>query len=251
MVYNELVKFIKVISAFLLIFFYLFFSYIRFYNFIGDNNLKSPFQITTFTIENPMFDNQVKYVALGDSLSAGVGCDTIEETFVYSYAKELSEKFGNVSAINMSYPGDTTDKVIANQVPRAIEQQPDYVTLLIGVNDMHNKKTLKQFEQNFTLILNELLTKTNAQIKVINLPYLGSESLVYPPFNFLLKYRTEQFNEVLADLEIIKNNPRLSLTDLYSTTYLLSQQDSLYYSQDLFHPSARGYAAWGDVINAN
>ncbi len=202
-------------------------------------------------LENPQGIGEVKYVALGDSLSAGVGSPTVNETFVYQYALDLSEAYGKVNLLNLAQPGGTTVHVMKTQVPQTVEENPDYITLLIGTNDIHNKRTIDDFRENYQYILNELLTKTDAQITVINIPYLGSDKVIYPPFNFLLNSRTKQFNEVISSLAgSIANNDRIRLIDLYTETYTLSKQSQSYYSSDLFHPSSEGYILWGERINA-
>ncbi len=242
---------IKLISFFLIIFFYLLFFYIRFYHFIGDVNLKSPYTVTSLTLDNPKGDGSVKYVALGDSLSAGVGSQNVNDTFVYRYAKNLSEKYQNVSVLNLAQPGGTTVEVINNQISQTIKFKPDYVTLLIGINDLHNKRTLGDFQKKYGFILDELLTKTDAQITVINIPYLGTSKIVYPPFNLLLDLRTKQFNNIISTVVNTKEQAgRIRYVDLYKNTYLISKQDLKYYSSDQFHPSGDGYILWGQIINA-
>ncbi len=233
-----------------LIFFYLLFSYVRFYHFIGDLNLKSPYNVNSLVVENPKGTGSVKYIALGDSLSAGVGSTDVKNTFVYSYAVKLSGKYEKVNVLNLSKPGGTTSDVINYQIPQAITEKPDFVTLLIGINDMHNKVTISDFRERYLYILNELLTKTNAKIMVMDLPYLGSDKIVYPPFNILLNFRTKQFNAVITKVvNGFSNTGRIQLVSLYKNTYLEAKQNPGYYAQDLFHPSDTGYALWGKIIN--
>jgi lysophospholipase L1-like esterase len=199
-------------------------------------------------LENPQCEGSVKYVALGDSLSAGVGALDIKETFVYLYAQNLLRTYEKVNILNLAWPGDSTSEVIQNQLPAAIKEDPDYVTLMIGTNDVHNKRIISDFREKYKFILNELLTKTDAKIVVINIAYLGSSKLVLPPFSWLLNFRTKQFNDIIAGLA---NSDRIRLVDLYSATYWISEQNPKYYSSDLFHPSESGYEIWGQVINAH
>lgn len=245
-------RLVKLFILLMLVFSYLLFSYVRFYHFIGDTDLKSPYLQNSLVIQNQNAKGVVKYVALGDSLSAGVGSSTIEETFVYQFALNLSKKYAKIQLVNLAWPGDTSAEVIKNQLPRALSEKPDYVTLLIGTNDVHNKITTSDFNQKYTFILNELLAKTSAKITVLNIPYLGSSKIVYPPFNFLLDFRIKQFNKII--LNIVANIPikeRVRFIDLYKSTYAVSSHNTNYYSSDLFHPSETGYKIWGEIINAN
>jgi lysophospholipase L1-like esterase len=89
-----------------------------------------------------------------------------------------------------------------------------------------------------------LLAKTKAQIIVINLPYLGSKDIVYPPFNFLLNFRTKQFNDIISSLA---HGDRVKLIDLYNGNQKFLQ-NSKFYSSDQFHPSNEGYMLWSQLI---
>lgn len=243
-------KLIKILTLLSLPFFYLLFSYVRFYHYIGYTNLQSPYNTNSITLGNNLENDKVLYIALGDSLSAGVGSLEISDTFTYVYATNLTNLHKQVVFTNLGQPGGTTTDVINNQLPEAIKQNPDYITLLIGTNDVHNKKTKNEFENNYSYILSELHTKTQAKVTVLNIPYLGSSKVVYPPFNLILNYRTKQFNEIIKKVVTnIEDKDRIKLIDLYSSTYLTSKSDPDYYSSDEFHPSGKGYIIWGNLIN--
>lgn len=233
-------RLIITLIALLVVFVYLHFAFARFYNFIGAQNLTSPIRENFFSIKNPQGGSSLKYVALGDSLSAGVGSEDPQQTLVYQYALHLAENVLQVDVVNLAVPGATTEDVIQNQIPAVIAQQPDYITLLIGINDLHNRVPPETFRSNFKVILSHLITQTKANILIMNLPYLGSGKLVYPPYNFLLDYRTKQFNDIIADLSTEK---RIHLVNLYGAPVI--------YSSDQFHPSGAGYMIWRTLINAN
>src|SRR4030042_7002060 len=190
------------IASFFLIavFVYLWLGYTNVYHSIGKASLQSPYINSSFVIDNPTKDGSIKYVALGDSLSAGVGANDIKDTFVYLYTQHLAKTYGKVTTINLAHPGDSTVNLINYQLNDAILENPGFVTLLIGVNDIHAKKSLVIFEKNYEYILTELTTKTKAKIIVINLPYLGSDKIVWFPFNYLFDFRIRQFNDIIFKL---------------------------------------------------
>lgn len=227
---------------------YLYFSYSRIHNYIRDKQLPLPSNISAFTLENPQGQGIIKYVALGDSLSAGVGSTNYKETLVYQEAVKLVKEAQKVDVINLSQPGATSIDILQQQLPQAIIQQPDIVTILVGVNDIHNFTKKDEFGNNFKTVLDQLQTNTQANIVVFNIPYLGSPSLYLPPYNFYYDYKTQQFNKTI---ELFKDNPRVKLIDLYKATRQKFSQDDSMYSVDLFHPSNKGYMLWGQVINAN
>jgi lysophospholipase L1-like esterase len=228
---------------------YLVCAYIRFYRTIGEKNLVSPYKQTSFTLENARNVGVVNYVALGDSLTAGVGSDDVKSTLVYQTALNLSSRYGRVAVVNLGQPGATSQDLIGDQLPQiAGLAAPHYITLLIGVNDVHNRVSVATYKSNLTYILAELLAKTPAQIVLVNLPYLGSSDVVPLPFSSVLDTRTKQFNKVIDELG---RNDRIKVVDLYSQTYELFKNDTGYYAADHFHPSGEGYLLFGGLINAD
>lgn len=190
-------------------------------------------------------DSQIKYVALGDSLSAGVGSNNFENTIVNDFAVGLSRNGNSVHVLNLAVPGATTRDVIVSQLDNAVALNPDYITLFIGINDIHNKVSPEVFKSNYSHIIEMLLASTEAKITVINLPYLGSSSLVLPPYNWLLNSRTKQFNKVIS---LQADSSRITTVDLYSNSYEIFKRDQSLYSTDDFHPSEAGYAVWSQII---
>ena len=215
-------------------------------------NLQSPDNENSLTFENPEKSGSVKYVALGDSLSAGVGSDKVEDTIVYQFALNQSKNYGKVDVLNLALPGGTTEDVIKDQLSLTINENPGYITLLVGINDIHNKFTDGQFTANYSYILNELLTKTEAKIVVINLPYLGSPRAIRFPYNWMLNSRTKEFNgKISGVISKLDHNGRIRQVDLYGKTYKTFNKDPKNCASDLFHPSGEGYLVWSKIINEN
>ncbi len=242
------------ITLLLLIILYLYLSYARIYQIIGSKNLKSPFSSNTFLLEKVPSLPTTRYAALGDSLSAGVGAANSVETIVYQYAKAISLANGNVYATNFSVPGAATKDVISYQLNEAVSFAPQQVTLFVGINDIHNKVRLEDFESNYDLILGRLLNETEANITVINLPYLGSDLLILPPYNGILDWRTKEFNKIIKtvvnyhSVGAFKN--RIHIVDLYKDTYNSFRLNQGLYSSDLFHPNDEGYLIWSTSVNS-
>lgn len=261
--YNELVRSKFVVIVTLVIVFiggYLFFRYIQFYNMIGQKNLQSPYNQNKFVLKNPQKEDVVKYVALGDSLTAGVGSDDVGSTLVYQVAKKFSGQFGKVEVVNLGVSGATSQDLIVGQLPQVVQDlnyttndgrstnEPQYITLLIGVNDIHNRVSVGDYKSRLGYIVDELLAKTNAQIILINLPYLGALDVLPVPLSNALDARTRQFNSVVAGFA---GRERVKLVDLYGGSRQPFLDNPAYYASDGFHPSGEGYLLFGKIINAD
>ncbi|MET8953252.1 SGNH/GDSL hydrolase family protein [Streptomyces sp. NPDC004393] len=79
----------------------------------------------------------LRFVALGDSLTEGVG-DRVGETW-RGWAPLLADGLGSVHAAaeftNLAVSGAQTRDVLERQTPQALDLRPDVVSVVIGVND--------------------------------------------------------------------------------------------------------------------
>lgn len=216
-------------------------TYAYFYNFIGQKNLVAPIHKTTTMIGNQSNSQTIKYMALGDSLTAGVGVSDYKNSYPYLLAQKLSAK-NNVELVNLARAGATSLDVVTNQLPKALLQKPDLITILIGVNDLHNLISLKEFEDNFTRIVTAL-KKSGAKIYLLSIPYLGSDKIVYFPYNFMLNFRTKQFNNIIKKISADTGATYIDLSAL--------KKSANFYSVDQFHPKEDGYKEWSEIINVN
>lgn len=238
--------YILAIILILIIAVYLNRTYSRIYEHNG-KVLLSPFKMTSINIPKSNSVKTLTYVSLGDSLSTGVGSDDYKKTITYIFADNLSKK-ASVNFINLAISGATTSDLIDTQLNEAVELNPDYITLFIGTNDIHNLTSNKKFEENMNYILEKLTQETKAKIIVFNLPYLGSDSLILLPYNLFFDIRTKEFNSILEKIYKDKN---LTLIDLYTPTKEIFSKDKSFYSEDGFHPSSEGYLLWGSLFKDN
>lgn len=233
-----------------LIFLYLNRSYSFIYQKIDEASLRSPDRLRTYLITNNMSATKTPlvYSALGDSLTSGVGADTYEESFPYLLAQYLAGNDYQVTLKNRSVPGAKTSDLLVGLLPGAIKDNPDVVTLLIGVNDLHGNIAPSEFAANYEEILSRLKKETKAQIYVINLPLVGADNLLLPPQGYLFNLQTKKLNTVIKTLAA---KYQVKYIDLYTPTYSLFKEPGAHYATDLFHPSALGYKIWADLIYAN
>lgn len=243
-------KIIKICLAitFLLIA-YLFVANWLLYYHLGKSNLKaSDIKHTYIFNEDIKNSSSIIYGALGDSLTSGVGVSNYEQSYPYLVAQKIASTSTKVIHLNYSYPGAKTNDLIKNLLPKIIIDKPDIITLLIGTNDVHDYISKDEFKNNYETILIQLKTKTNAKINVISIPFIGTNSLIYPPFNYYYNSRIINFNKVIKELADSNN---INYIDLTTPTAQYSSSISTYYSIDNFHPSNLGYMTWAKIIYDN
>ncbi len=212
---------------------------------IGQGNLVLPHRQLSYYMANNENSTNITYVALGDSLTSGVGADKYEESYPYILATKMSEAGNTITSKNFSAPGAQTKDLIYSFLNPAIEANPDIVTILIGVNDVHNHIGTDQFKRNYKYIIEKILKETKAKIYLINIPSIGSDTIILPPLNYYFDSETDKYNDVIKELAVKYN---LTYIDLNSPTKTLFKTDGTHYSVDSFHPSAYGYKLWANII---
>lgn len=197
-----------------------------------------------YNISNKMNSKQTTYVAMGDSLTAGVGVKKYEQSYPYLLAQYFSRREG-ITLVNQSVPGYTSGDLINELLDKAIADKPGMVTLLIGTNDILTGVTDLDFEQNYNTILSRLSQETQAKIYVISVPYIGAEEVFEPPYNDHIEQKVQSFNSIIQKVAPLYNAVYI---DIFSPTVVKFMKNGSHYSKDNFHPSAEGYAEWAQII---
>lgn len=191
-------------------------------------------------------DPKVSYVALGDSLTAGVGAPSFEKSYAYSIAGTIANSGREVVVTPLATPGFKSKDIVEKHLDTAIALQPNIVTVLVGVNDVHGMSpSTKEFQNNYETIISRLKAETNASIYVVAIPYIGSDNVIWHPYSDYYGIRTKMFNTSIARLA---TKYGVSYVNLYDATLPYAHKSSSYYSKDDFHPSAEGYELWAKVI---
>lgn len=245
-------KIIIIIAALFLIVLYLFAAKWFIYYRIGGAALTASDDRHVYVINDSMIPvptTGIVYLALGDSLTSGVGVDTYEESYPYLLTQKIAGTSTKVTHVNFSYPGARTEDALRNLVPQAQNTKADVVTILLGTNDvMNGNVTDVQFKNNYEQIITAFMQDDQTKINVISVPYIGVDSLFLPPFNYYYQEKINRFNVIIKGLATEYN---LNYIDLTTPTAQLSSKVNNYYAKDDFHLSAIGYSYWSDILYDN
>jgi len=226
------------------------YKYCYFFWFIGNKSLPSQignYQTVRYTGSNNDSQKLTKILFLGDSLTAGVGASTFQNSYPNLFAQELTTQLGNIQTTNHAVPGDKTQNILNRQLSQDLAD-PQITFVMIGINDMFGHIGTDKFKQNYRQIIATLQQKTNSQIILISIPNITSSSLVSWPLSNYFKWQINNYNQAIAE---VAQQYHLPVLDLYSLTENSFSQHPQYYSQDLFHPSDEGYNYWTtNLINA-
>ena len=212
---------------------------------LGKTHLSPPRDFAEYVVGTNSVSH-LTYVAIGDSLTAGVGVETYVQSYPYLLAQKIAGTTTKVLLKPFAVPGVRSGYVLDNVTEPVIASKPDIITLLIGINDIHGNVSPQQFEDSYAKILARLTVGTHARIYAINLPSIGTSDLISFPYRYYFNWRAEQFNEIIQRLAL---QYHVTYIDLH-TPHELHGLDNLYYARDFFHPNAIGYTLWAQFIYA-
>lgn len=175
---------------------------------------------------------EVVYIALGDSLSQGIGSSSPATSFVDVLADDLEARTGgSVRVVNLSVTGAETEELLSEQVPTFLDlldelaaqgREPALVTLAIGANDA-GVSTPEEFRRDLEAVLAAMPAGT----------YVAD----VPDFNGGPRQQAAaDLSEVVREQVAARDD--LVLVPLERFTANQSLDD---YAADFFHPSDQGY----------
>ncbi len=189
---------------------------------------------------------EIRYVALGDSFTIGTGA-LPQNAWPNLLTEDLKAHHIAIRLIaNPAQAGWTTQQVIEHELPIFVSSQPQFTTLLIGVNDWVQGVDGPTFRTRFQLILDQLLKYLPSQrILVVNIPdfSVSPNGRNYSNGRNISEGLSE-FNRIIQEES---SQRKVLVVDLFSASQKMKNHPELF-SPDGLHPSATGYAFWEKVI---
>lgn len=184
----------------------------------------------------------MSYLALGDSYTIG---ESVAETdnFPYQLADSISKNGSEyTSPVIIARTGWRTDQLITAVESANLKKEYDLVTLLIGVNNEFQGRSLEEYERDFTILCKkaiELAGNKKNQVYVISIPDYG-----YTPYG-------KSNREKISGRIDLFNAANKRISDSLGVNYVnitgisrkgLDQPDLV--AADGLHPGTKMYALW-------
>ncbi|RSL30606.1 hypothetical protein D7Z54_24910 [Salibacterium salarium] len=225
-----------------------------------DQDIQEAVQDVVLESRQLSIQSDLNMVAIGDSLTQGVGDSSDNGGYVGIVEQSLQNNAANSSFHIKNYGkrGNRTEQLLDRlENPNISEslENADTILLTIGANDI--MKILKTnvtdlhyedfsaesetYENNLEEIFQTIREKNeDAFIYLIG---------IYNPFNMYFS-NIPELNQIIADWntigeEVVEENDNAAFIPIYD---LFQQVDESYYSDDNFHPSRRGYASIADRV---
>jgi lysophospholipase L1-like esterase len=184
----------------------------------------------------------LRYVALGDSYTIGTSVESAER-FPDQLVAALDTDGPTLDLVaNLATNGFTSRDVIDIELPALDGYDPEFVTLLIGVNDVVQGVPLEDYERNVVVILDALLERLPAErIVVLAIPEytVTPQGANYgdPPVQ---RAAIQASN---ATMERLVAQRGIAYVDIYDLS-LRADVDRGLVADDGLHPSGAQYALW-------
>jgi len=190
----------------------------------------------------------LRYLALGDSYTIGTGASSHAHNYPSILAARLTEATGaKVAVTNPAVNGFTTQDLIDNELALVDRLKPQLVTILIGVNDIVQGRSIESYGGALATIYDAVAALQLEPGLAIAIA-IPNWSVVPAAADFgdrrRLRRLTDDFNG-LASTEAAKRG--FMWVDI---TAVSTSRDGTpgWISSDRLHPGDVQYAAWADVI---
>jgi len=209
--------------------------------------VSSLFLFLNFAMAQPEVQ-RIRYAVVGDSYSCGEGASP-KESWPALLTQHLNAQGLHVDLVsNPSVTGWTTKDAIDRELPKFVNSNPNFATLLIGVNDWVQGIDETTFRNRFSYLLDQMLAvlPNKKHLLVVTIPDFG----VTPTGPKYSRGRNihegiMQFNQIVTE-EARKRG--LSVVDIFPLSKKMGKDKSLV-AKDGLHPSAKAYAEWEKIIS--
>ncbi len=188
-----------------------------------------------------------KVLALGDSYTIGESV-LPEERFISQTITSLRTLGYTVSdARIIAVTGWTTDELQNAINESQITEHYDFVTLLIGVNNQYRGRSIEEYREQFTQLLQQAIqfaANNTRHVFVLSIPDWGVTPFAEGRDRQQIAQQIDLFNQVNRE-ESLKHG--VHYIDITPQTRLAAMDYSLTAS-DKLHPSAAMYALWSKPL---
>jgi acyl-CoA thioesterase-1 len=190
----------------------------------------------------------ISYLPLGDSYTIGQSVSE-QDRWPNQLVNLLATQGKRLHIVaNPSVTGYTSQDLIDQELPLVTQLKPDFVTVLIGVNDYVQDVPIKTFQTNLEYIVTTLQKEMPEpqNILFVTIPDFsktptGAE--FGPPAT--LEAGVEAFNAVIKQ---VAGTYKLPVADIFPVSQQVANDPSLI-ANDGLHPSGKEYTAWTKVID--
>ena len=188
----------------------------------------------------------LRYVALGDSFTIGTSVEP-DARWPNQLVHALGPDAPTLELVaNVGVNGFTSRDVIDVELPQLQGLRPEFVSLLVGVNDVVQGVPAETFRRNATTILDDLVVRVGAgRVLVVTTPdYTVTPAGADYGDPATQAAAIREVNRVIEELAVARG---IAVVDVYEVSLRAGADRSLV-AGDGLHPSGAQYALWVERI---
>ncbi len=187
-------------------------------------------------------------LSLGDSYTIGEGVKPEERWPVQLEAAMRSMGIETPEPQIIAKTGWTTDELKAGIEAAKVEDEYEWVTLLIGVNNQYRKRDVEEFREEYRGLLEFAIQKANGNAKrvlVLSIPDWGVTPFAKDRNQAEIAQQIDHYNEVKREETLRLGAHFIDITDISREAH---DATSGLLAEDGLHPSGAMYARWVERV---
>ena len=206
------------------------------------------FYILLFVWHSCQTNNELQsYLALGDGYTIGESVPE-NQRWPLQLTKLLSEKNIHISLPRIIAKTGWTAHELKTEINNSKLDYPyDWVSLLIGVNNQYQGKSIKEFKKHFEILLSDAITFTGnnkEQVFVVSIPDWGVMPFSKNLDKEKIAKEIDDFNQVIYEVCVFKGVDFVDITPISRSAK--NRKDFI--AKDSLYPSGVQYTAWVQKI---
>lgn len=191
--------------------------------------------------------NEISYpiALLGDSLAAGIGASESTKTLSAQLLVMIKGYHPKATIDNFGESGAKVGDVIAEQLPKVQNNSYRLVIVVAGTNDILQQTSYEVLKSQYQQLL-EKITAPSRQVIMANIPNFSQTAAVPEALKLLANSRTKDANDGLK--KELQSASGVTPFDFYNFSSKFLQPNSIYLSEDDFHPNDQGYGKLARAI---
>lgn len=187
------------------------------------------------------------YLALGDSYTIGEQVP-MQENFPHQLVKMLNAKGIKTAApVIIAKTGWTTDELATSIREHNLHETFTFVTLLIGVNNQYRGRSVENYKEEFTQLLDQAIVFANGHTQnvfVVSIPDWGVTPFAEGKDRVQVAKDIDAYNSACKHISLMH---KCHFTDITDSTRKNGTTPE-YLAEDGLHPSAKEYKVWAERL---
>jgi lysophospholipase L1-like esterase len=187
------------------------------------------------------------YLALGDSYTIGEQVP-LHDNFPYQTVQLLKKQSIEVAdPVIIATTGWTSDELTTSIREHHIKEIFSFVTLLIGVNNQYRGRSIENYRQEYTQLLNQAIAFAGGhadKVFVLSIPDWGATPFAAGRDRRQIATEIDGYNAACKEITLSKQCHYVEITG--STRE--HGQDKEYLAGDGLHPSGKEYHIWAERL---